>query len=141
MDRLRMFAALGVGVAAAALGAVAVGAYATSAYKWAVSPVVFYVNPSNADVSASAAEAAIQSVFTTWSSQPGSSFRYQYGGRVTDTSTSNDGRNVVIFRNASSGGAVAIDLLVVVWWLPGGQRRNLLGRHLSFLHRHQWLRG
>ena len=119
MDRVRRFAALGVGVAAAALGAVAVGAYVTSPYKWAVSPVVFYVNPSNADVAATAAEEALQSVFTTWSSQPGSSFRYQYGGRVTDTSTSNDRRNVVIFRgDASGGGAIAS---TYSWW-SGGSR-------------------
>jgi hypothetical protein len=76
------------------------------------------VNPSNADVPASAAEAAIQSALTTWSTQSGSSFRYQYAGRVNDTSTSNDGRNVVIFRNAENGGAIAS---TYSWW-SGGSR-------------------
>jgi hypothetical protein len=119
MDRLRMCAALGVGVAAAALGVVAVGAYATSPYKWAVSPVVVYLNPSNADVTASAAEAAVQSALSTWSSQPNSSFRYSYGGRVNDTTTSNDGRNVHIFRNASSGGSA---IATTYTWTSGGSR-------------------
>ena len=92
-------------------------AYSVSPYKWAVSPVVFYLNPVNADVSAAAAEAAVQSALATWSTQPGSAFRYQYGGRVNDTSTSNDGRNVVIFRNDSTGAIAS----TYSWW-SGGSR-------------------
>ena len=49
--------------------------------------------------------------------QPGSAFRYQYGGRVNDTSTSIDGRNVVIFRNDSSGAIAS----TYSWW-SGGAR-------------------
>ena len=119
MKRVRTFAAIGVCAGAAALGAVAVGVYATSAYKWAVSPVVVYLNPSNADVTASAAEAAVQSALSAWSSQPNSSFRYSYGGRVNDTATSNDGRNVHIFRNASSGSTA---VATTYTWTSGGSR-------------------
>ena len=117
MNTRRIFVACGV-VCLGILSVLVVGAraYSVTAYKWAVSPVVFYLNPVNADVSAAAAEAAVQSALATWST--GSAFRYQYGGRVNDTITSNDGRNVVIFRNASSSGAIAS---TYSWW-SGGSR-------------------
>jgi hypothetical protein len=118
MSRVKVLAGLTIGVAATGLFTVAARAYSTSAYKWAVNPVVVYVNPQNADVASTAAETAVQSALNTWSTQSGSSFRFQYGGRVSDTSTSVDGRNVVIFRNTAGSGAIAT---TYSWW-SGGSR-------------------
>ena len=86
--------------------------YSTFA-KWASSAATFYVNPSNADVSSAAAAAAVQYALDVWNTQGGSPFRYTYGGTVNDTSTANDGRNVVIFRNVSNGSTLAT---TYSWW-------------------------
>jgi hypothetical protein len=109
--------ALKVGVCAAAIAVAsgALGAWATYG-RWAVTPVVFYVNPTNADVTTSAAEAALQAAMDIWNRQQPTSFRFFYGGRVSDTTTGYDGRNVVIFRNASDGGALA----TTYSWSNGG---------------------
>ena len=85
--------------------AAAVHGYTLSGYKWYVTPVVIYVNPSNRDVPKSDAEAAVQTGMSAWNGL--ASFAFVYGGRVSDTATAMDGRNVVIFRNATNGTAVA----------------------------------
>src|SRR5689334_3240533 len=101
---------------AAVAGAVALhsgaGAYSSFAH-WASSPVTFYVNPVNADVSQAAATAALQAGMDVWNTQSGSSFRYQYGGSANDTATAYDNRNVVMFRNASNGSTIAT---TYSWW-------------------------
>jgi len=91
--------------------------YAITPYKWFLSPVTVYVNPANRDVSASAAEAAVLVGMNAWNGVS-SSFRFRYGGRVTDTATAVDGRNVVIFRNATNGGAGA----TTYGWVKNGAR-------------------
>ena len=106
-----------IAAAAVASGlAVATQAYSLTAYKWALSPVLFYANTSNADVSATAAEAALRTGLNAWNGL--TTLNFQYGGRVNDTSTSVDGRNVIIFRNATSGSAVATSYN----WASGGVR-------------------
>jgi len=86
--------------------------YSTFA-KWASSGATFYVNPTNADVSSAAAVAAVQFALDVWNTQGGSPFRYTYGGTVNDTSTANDNRNVLIFRNVSNGSTLAT---TYSWW-------------------------
>jgi len=86
-------------------------AYTTYA-RWSSGPT-FLLNPANADVSADAAEAAIKAGLDVWNTQSGSSFAGRYAGRVSDTATANDGRNVIIFRNASNGSAIAT---TYSWW-------------------------
>ena len=93
-------------------GAIAYG-YSTYAAKWATFPVPVYVNPQNLDVSAASALSAVQAGMNAWNTQAGSAFRYQYAGTVTQTTTGYDGRNVVLFRNASNGGALAT---TYSWW-------------------------
>lgn len=107
---------LGVLAAAVAACGIAAGAYSVSSYKWADNPVIVYVNPANADVSTSAAEAAVKVGLNAWNTQAGTPFRYQYGGRVSDTATANDRRNVVLFRNVSNGSTVAS---TYSWWSGG----------------------
>ena len=117
MMRLRVAWAL----AAAALLAVASGGAAYSTYaKWGTWPVTFYVNPANADVSAAAASTAVQYAMNVWNTQSGTAFRYQYGGTVSDTATAHDNRNVLIFRNATSGSSIGT---TYSWW---DSNKNLL---------------
>lgn len=97
--------------AAAILTAAGVSAYSSYA-KWASGSATFYVNPANSDVSASAANTAVQYAMNVWNTS-GSSFRFQYGGTVSDTSTAYDNRNVVILRNASNGSAIGT---TYSWW-------------------------
>jgi hypothetical protein len=87
-------------------------AYVTYA-KWSSSSVSYYVNPANLDVSQDAAAAAVQTAAYAWGAQGGANIKLVYAGRVADTATANDGRNVVLFRNASNGGAAAT---TYSWW-------------------------
>jgi hypothetical protein len=106
MYQMRIWICLGVAALAAVALSVGAGAYSTFG-KWMVQPVVVYANPSNADVSASAAETALKAALEVWNTQSGAAFTYAYGGKVKDTSTGYDGRNVIIFRNTSNGSAFA----------------------------------
>jgi len=93
---------------AVAFGITSQGLRAYSTFgKWATASVPIYVNPQNADVSSSAAEAAVQAGMNVWNSQANANFKYVYAGRVGDTTTGYDNRNVVIFRDASNGAAIA----------------------------------
>ena len=114
---VRTIAAVAVAVTGAAVLHTGVGAYASYA-RWGSSPVTFYVNPVNADVSQAAAVAALQAGMEVWNTQSGSSFRYQYGGATTDTSTGYDNRNVVFFRNVSNGSTIAT---TYSWWSGSGE--------------------
>ncbi|MGE0593029.1 MAG: matrixin family metalloprotease [Vicinamibacterales bacterium] len=103
-------------VATAALAVVTVQGYSTYA-RWAQGTATFFVNPANADVSSGAAEAALQAGMAAWNEQSGSAFRFEYGGRVGDTTTGYDGRNVVLFRNVSNGSTLAT---TYSWWSNTG---------------------
>src|SRR5262249_4643418 len=87
-------------------------AYTTYA-SWSPAQATFYVNPQNLYVSADAAEQALITRAMAWQNQTPIPFRYTYGGRVNDTTTGYDGRNVVIFRNESNGGTIAS---TYSWW-------------------------
>ena len=99
----------GIAAATVATGlALTIGVHAYTAFgSWASSSVVYYINPANLDVPASAALAAVQAGADTWGSQSAADFRFVYGGRVSDTTVGFDQRPVVIFRNASKDNALA----------------------------------
>src|SRR6187399_2141948 len=107
-------------VAAAALAFVALAGSIATAYvtfgKWPSKSITYYVNPTNLDVTADAAEAATQTAAGAWTTQTNANFQFAYGGRVNDTSINYDNRSVVIFRNASSGGALA----TTYYWVDSG---------------------
>src|SRR5262245_57003527 len=90
--------------------------YSVAGYKWRLSPVLSYVNPTKRDVTITAAEHDVVAGMNAWNGK--TSFKYAYGGRVKDTSTSMDGRNVVIFRSATNGAAVA----TTYTWSKNGSR-------------------
>jgi hypothetical protein len=93
-------------------------AYVLTGPKWASRTVNYYINPANADVTAAAAEAAIQAGAATWGSQSNADFRFYYMGRTTGTTLANNGRNEVFFRNTSSGSTIA----ETYWWADASGR-------------------
>lgn len=98
-------------------------AYSTYA-KWADGAATFYVNPANADNGLQAGRTdadivnALWAGMDAWNTQSGTSFRFNYGGQSSDTATALDYRNVIFFRNASSGGAIAS---TYSWWNSSNQ--------------------
>ena len=70
-------------------------------------PVPYYINPVNMDVPTSAIEPAIRAGADAWQLQSGASFAFRFAGFSTQTTTTNDGINLVMFRNESSGSALA----------------------------------
>jgi hypothetical protein len=113
----RTIAACAAALVAAATLHGTVNAYSTLAAKWNTTSVTFYVNPANVDVSAAAAVAGVQAGMDAWTTQAGTSFRYEYGGTVNDTATAHDYRNVVMFRNVANGGVIAT---TYSWWTTSG---------------------
>src|SRR6266498_3998821 len=91
--------AVAVGVAVTAVvTTIRTRAYVTFS-QWASSPVTFYLNPESRTLSAAAAEAAVLSAASAWTTQTHATFSYYYGGRVSDTNLAQDGRNIIIFRH------------------------------------------
>ena len=93
-------------------------AYVLNGPKWAIRTVDYYINPANNDVSAAAAEAAIQVGAAAWGSQSNADFRFYYVGRTSATTVGNNGRNEVFFRNVSAGSVVA----ETYWWADASNR-------------------
>ena len=115
---MRRYTSAGIAAALCALAVTStVNAYSSYA-RWSSGSATFYVNPKNADVSESAAVAAAQAGLDVWNTQSGSGFTYRYGGTATDTSTANDNRNVLIFRNSTNGSALAT---TYSWWNSSNQ--------------------
>jgi len=112
MTRVKILAATGTAIAMAAALGTAPEAYSTFA-RWTSTPVNVYINPANADLDPAAAEAALRTAMDEWNTRSGSSFQYLYIGQTTDTTSRNDGRNVVLFRNATNNGALAS---TYSWW-------------------------
>ncbi len=101
-------------------------AYTLLGYSWAQSPVPYYINPANMDLPTTAIEPAIRAGADAWHVQSGSSFAFAFAGYSAQSTNTNDGINLVMFRNASSGSAIAttytwysgtrlIDADVVFW--------------------------
>ncbi len=86
-------------------------AYTTSG-SWNRSLVVYRINPANLDLPEAAVEAAVRAGASVWSEQSQASFAFSYGGLSTQTTNTNDGVNLVVFRNTSSGSAIA----TTYWW-------------------------
>ena len=105
MPRVTRIAAFALVVTATMWFTAVAHGFTLSGYKWYVSTVLIFVNPTNLDVSASAAETAVKAGMSAWNGK--ASFKFAYGGRVLDKATAIDGRNVVIFRNATNSTAVA----------------------------------
>lgn len=107
---MRLDPRIAVGASIVALATVcssSVAAYTLLGSTWGQSPVPYYINPVNMDVPQSAIEPAIRAGADAWRLQSGASFAFAFAGFSTQTTNTNDGVNLVMFRNASSGSALA----------------------------------
>jgi hypothetical protein len=92
-------------------------AYATTGVVWNVRSVPYSINTTNLDLPESAVEPAVQAGADAWATQSSASIGLAYTGRSAQTTTGNDRLNLVVFRNASSGSAIA----TTYWWSSGGR--------------------
>jgi Matrixin len=94
----------------------ATNAYVITGPTWASGVVPYVLNPTNLDLTLAPAEAAVRDGADTWYLQSGAAFRFSYSGRSAQTTTTYDGVNLVVFRSASNGPAIA----TTYWWSSGG---------------------
>jgi hypothetical protein len=92
-------------------------AYATNGPKWSQLPVPYSINTTNLDLPESAVEPAVIAGADSWATQSSASVSLSYTGRSTQTTTGYDGLNLVVFRNASSGSAIA----TTYYWSSGAR--------------------
>jgi matrixin len=91
-------------------------AYVASGPTWSQAQMSYYINPANLDLAALSAETAVRSGADVWQQQS-AAFRFNYSGLSSQTTTTNDAINLVLFRNASSGSAIA----TTYWWSSGSR--------------------
>jgi hypothetical protein len=82
-------------------------AYALLGYIWQQGSMTYYINPTNMDLPTSAIEPAIRAGADAWRLQSGASVSFLFAGFSAQSTTTDDGTNLVMFRNASSGSAIA----------------------------------
>ena len=87
-------------------------AYVANGPTWSQAQTPYYVNSANLDLATISAETAVRSGADAWQQQS-AAFRFTYSGASSQTTTNNDGINLVLFRNASSGSAIA-----TTYWGP-----------------------
>ena len=92
------------------------GAFSLSGPAWPQPQTPYYINSTNLDLAGSAAEAAVRAGADTWLQQAGA-FRFAYAGPSSQTTNTNDQINLVLFRNASNGSAIA----TTYWWSSGSR--------------------
>jgi hypothetical protein len=92
------------------------GAFSLSGPAWPQPQTPYYVNSANLDLAGSAAEAAVRAGADTWLQQA-NAFRFAYAGPSSQTTNTNDQINLVLFRNASNGSAIA----TTYWWSSGSR--------------------
>ena len=91
-------------------------AYVASGPTWSQPQTPYYVNAANLDLPGLSADTAVRSGADAWQQQSGM-FRFIYAGSSSQTTNTNDGINLVLFRNASSGSAIA----TTYWWSSGSR--------------------
>ena len=106
------FCLLSAGLALGTLLSTTANAYVAHGATWASAIVPYYVSTDNLDLPESSVEAAVRSGADGWRLQSGAAFQFSFAGRSSQTTTTNDGINLVVFRNASNGSAIA----TTYWW-------------------------
>jgi matrixin len=94
-----------------------IGAYVTNGVSWSQQPVPYSINTSNMDLPEAAVEPAVRAGGDVWATQSSASISLSYTGRSAQTTTGYDGLNLLVFRNASSGSAIA----TTYYWSSGGR--------------------
>ena len=82
-------------------------AFTTEGAKWSKTPVPYVVNADNLDLAPVAADAAVRAGADVWANQTNAAFSFMYNGSSTQTTNTMDGTNLVLFRNAANGNAIA----------------------------------
>jgi Matrixin len=82
-------------------------AYTTEGAKWSKSPVPYFVNADNLDLAVAPTTAAVRAGADVWANQTNAAFSFSYAGPSTQTTNTMDGTNLVLFRNAANGNAIA----------------------------------
>ena len=108
------FASCVAGLAAASLFGAEPSAYAVNGATWAGPQMSYLVNAANLDLPGMPADTAVRSGADVWLQQS-AAFRFNYAGSSSQTTNTYDGVNLVLFRNASSGSAIA----TTYWWTSG----------------------
>ena len=114
---LRRTMAVAMSVWVALLGLERISAYVVSGPKWPTSAVPYLVNTANADVTPSAALAAVQAAAAAWSLQSLADVQLQYAGPTDSAVFDYDATNRVFFSSEASGGTIA----VTQWWYIGSE--------------------
>src|SRR5262245_5599396 len=91
-------------------------AYMLSGPNWPQPQMTYLVNAANLDLPALSAENALRAGADVWLQQSGA-FHFVYGGSSAQTTNTFDSVNLVMFRNESSGSAIA----TTYWWSSGGR--------------------
>ena len=91
-------------------------AFSASGPAWPQPQTPYFVNSVNLDLPGPATETAVRAGADTWLLQAGA-FRFIYSGPSSQTTTTNDQVNLVVFRNASNSAAIATTYL----WSMGSQ--------------------
>jgi hypothetical protein len=89
-------------------------AYTVNGPSWPQAQMSYLVNAINLDLPGLSAESAVRSGADAWLQQSGA-FRFVYAGSSSQTTNTFDIVNLVLFRNASSGSAIA----TTYWWSSG----------------------
>jgi len=84
---------------------------------WGLAQVPYYVNGGNLDLSAASAVTAVRAGADAWYLQAAAGVRLSFAGQTAQTATGSDGLNLVVFRNASNGSAIA----TTYWWSSGSR--------------------
>lgn len=92
-------------------------AYVINGPTWSVVPVAYSINTTNLDLAEAAVETAVRAGADTWATQSNASIGFAYTGRSAQTTTTYDSLNLVVFRNASNGSAIA----TAYWWSSGSR--------------------
>jgi len=109
---MRRYFVAAIIIAIVALSATSTPAYNVTGRRWAVTPVDFYINPANADVTQTAAISAILAGANAWATQSTADVSLYYVGSTNGTSTGANGKNEVFFRPDTGSGAIA----TTYWW-------------------------
>jgi hypothetical protein len=104
---LKPFVAFAAALLATATLSTSLSAYSLLGYTWAQPVVPYYINPANLDLPTAAIEPAIRAGADAWPRQSGASFAFAFAGYSSQTTNTNDGINLIMFRNAASGSAIA----------------------------------
>lgn len=91
-------------------------AYVATGPTWSQGQTPYYINSANLDLPGFSAETALRSGADAWQQQS-AAFRFVFSGLSSQTTTTHDGINLVLFRNASSGSAIA----TTYWWSSGSR--------------------